>query len=1108
MASLWGLSAILLGACGGGKPQVGTTGTAGDAGAANEPTGGKTARGGNGGLGGGLGELGGTAAGGSSSTAPNPCAMAGCTLGQACVVTAGKATCVDRTCSELSCSATEECQPVTGGGNRCVSIACTTDVQCDAKRYCSGSICVTDSCDANERRCDGSRLLACASNGGGESSPYSCKSDAYFSSTCSSVGMASCSCQDDWDCPAFTMCEAGSCQGTGVAPTCTLPPARFEDVLPQSEMHWGGKSSTNRNAVDGTGAVSPFQWSNQVASTPIIANLDDDTGDGIINELDFPELLFISHRGDSDNPDADGVVRAIHGGGPSKGKDYFAVCGGVTWAEGQPVVQDCNPSDTDLTSMSSANHRPGGMVAVGDIDGDGKPEVVTVLENAGFSILDNRGTNILTATGVWPSGTATWKYPGPAIANLDHTGPAEVIVGNRVFSFTVTAGKLTLSKIYAGNQAEGVQHQVNSTNLRHNGPVVCPADLDTTRPGLEFVAGTTLYALPAAPAAGCGTSATPCALDVVWDGRAVNGAALSAAQREGFCAVADVLGADPAQAPSPTNSLDGKPEVIVVANGYLLILDGATGTLLRSQNLQDGTTSTFDCVGSSTNCVSGGSPNVDDFDGDGFPEIATAMQKFYQVVDLQAPSTACPAWPNALNQSGAPPQTNPARSPGAACTKDSDCSTGAVCNPRTLSCVCLHNGWKRTTEDDSSAVTSSSVFDFNGDGAAEVVYSDECYFRVYSGTSGGVYLQLPAVNRTLVDNPVVADVDNDGNAEIVVVQNNAALQCGSSTLSQWPTGTVARDSLPNGIEVFGDSHDTWVAARRIWNEHAYHVTNVLESGAIPAHEPESFKPWNGRLYNTYRSQPRNYGVAPDLVASGIQVFSPNVACGQLSSEVQITVGIKNQGDLRVGPGVVIAFYGIWSDSPQPVQLLDASGSPLQVTLTTSLEPGMSLLTPVVSYKVGNGGTTTLPSQIQVVVDADSGGGSGAALECKENNNSATAAVEAGQSLSDLRLVVTRATGCEPAKLDFTLYNDGALPASNVVIDFYAGDPSSGGTRLGQTTVAGPIGAGSSVTGTATVGSVYRSIVVWGVADPENVIEECNDANNVDSGPSLDCAILQ
>ena len=90
-----------------------------------------------------------------------------------------------------------------------------------------------------------------------------------------------------------------------------------------------------------------------------------------------------------------------------------------------------------------------------------------------------------------------------------------------------------------------------------------------------------------------------------------------------------------------------------------------------------------------------------------------------------------------------------------------------MCNATIGHCVCLHNGWKRDSDDDSSRATSSSVFDFNGDGAAEVLYNDECEFRVYEGQSGEVLFAAMSRSRTGIENPVVADVDNDGNAEVV-----------------------------------------------------------------------------------------------------------------------------------------------------------------------------------------------------------------------------------------------------------------------------------------------------------------------------------------------------
>ncbi|MGE5787684.1 MAG: hypothetical protein ACM3ZE_24030, partial [Myxococcales bacterium] len=570
----------------------------------------------------------------------DPCFTTSCGAGQRCVSAGTAGSCVDVSCAELTCKETEECRPANGGGNVCVSVACSTDAECSVNQFCTGTRCAADVCTPESRTCNGLALQVCASNGSGLVSPYSCGSQAYFESSCASTAGV-CGCQDDWDCPAHTVCESRVCEGTGVAPTCTLPPIAFDKALPKSEMHWGGLSRSNQSAVDATGAVSPFQWSNQVASTPMVANLDDDNGDGLIDELDFPEILFISHTLSEVN--VNGVVRAIHGGGTAKGKDYFATCGdpstnaGATWHEGEPVIQDCDPNAGDATSQAAALARPGGMVAVGDLEADGRPEIVVALETGGFLLLDNRGSVLFRSpNNLWESNADRWKYPGPAIVNLDWTGLAEIVVGNRVVAMTKSADGFAIQKIYVGDAAEGVQHQVGTRNLRHNGPVVCPADLITTRPGIEIVAGTTLYGLPAAPAADCGAVDNPCALDVLWDAKAANGTALSEGQREGFCAVADVLGAAAAEPPGPSNPLDGTPEVIVVANGYLLVLESTTGKLLRQMNLQDGTTSTFNCAEEQVNCVSGGAPNVDDFDGDGFPEVATAMQYFYQVVDFQA----------------------------------------------------------------------------------------------------------------------------------------------------------------------------------------------------------------------------------------------------------------------------------------------------------------------------------------------------------------------------------------------------------------------------------------------------------------------------------------
>ncbi|HWB77531.1 MAG TPA: FG-GAP-like repeat-containing protein, partial [Nannocystaceae bacterium] len=132
---------------------------------------------------------------------------------------------------------------------------------------------------------------------------------------------------------------------------------------------------------------------------------------------------------------------------------------------------------------------------------------------------------------------------------------------------------------------------------------------------------------------------------------------------------------------------------------------------------------------------------------------------------------------------------------------------------------------------DDSGIAAGTAFDFLGDGEAEAMYADEYQMRIY-GEVGQVLLETPRMSRTMIEYPVVADVDNDGSAEIVVVSNET-----TDDVSGSPT-----------VQVIRDKEDRWIQARRIWNQHTYHVTNVREDATIPQHEVPH---WT--LLNTYRT---------------------------------------------------------------------------------------------------------------------------------------------------------------------------------------------------------------------------------------------------------------
>ena len=139
--------------------------------------------------------------------------------------------------------------------------------------------------------------------------------------------------------------------------------------------------------------------------------------------------------------------------------------------------------------------------------------------------------------------------------------------------------------------------------------------------------------------------------------------------------------------------------------------------------------------------------------------------------------------------------------------------------------------WSFMVEDVTGSA-AGTAFDFLGDGVAEAMYGDEHQLYVLDG-AGDPLLMVPRSSGTLQEYPVVADVDNDGSAEILVVSNQ---------------GWFGEQTAP-ALQVVRDVEDRWIPARRIWNQHTYHVTNVREDGTIPAVEPRHWE-----LLNTFRTQ--------------------------------------------------------------------------------------------------------------------------------------------------------------------------------------------------------------------------------------------------------------
>ncbi len=346
------------------------------------------------------------------------------------------------------------------------------------------------------------------------------------------------------------------------------------------------------------------------------------------------------------------------------------------------------------------------------------------------------------------------------------------------------------------------------------------------------------------------------------------------------------------------------PEVVLVSVGYLYVIAGPTGRTLWTQALTAGGVTS-----------AGGPPTIADFDGDGRPEIGIANGASYSVYDH-------------------------------------DCT-----GPRVPYDYCSAEGiiWTQRTEDGSSATTGSSVFDFNGDGRAEVVYNDQFNFRVFDGLTGFNLVVERNSSRTRTENPVIADVDADGQAEIVFAANDEA------NFLRRP-----RDrTTPAGVLIYGDRLGRWVGARRIWNQHAYHITNVDENGHIPLHEQPSWE-----LLDAYRQNLRQGGdvlVSPDLWGGRGRYECTG------RDRATFSVDVANYGLERVGSGVVVGFYrglpgagGERIGEARTQNVLLPEGGTETVTFDAMLER------PVVDY--------------YALLDDPSDGMGSAIRECREENN--------------------------------------------------------------------------------------------------------------------------
>ncbi len=186
--------------------------------------------------------------------------------------------------------------------------------------------------------------------------------------------------------------------------------------------------------------------------------------------------------------------------------------------------------------------------------------------------------------------------------------------------------------------------------------------------------------------------------------------------------------------------------------------------------------------------------------------------------------------------------------------------------------------WVELTDDVLSAI-SCSMFDFDGDGALEVVLADAAEVRVLDGLTGATLWSDGHSSPTVFEYPVVVDLDADGSAEIV---------------SSYGVGSFG------GVAVWSHRAAQWAAAGSTWGRYDFHPANLTDGGA-PAESPG---PWT--LYNGLRSRP---AVAPPnfrLDLAAVAGASCIAACPD--GVARAAWGVANLGEADIPAGISAAVY--------------------------------------------------------------------------------------------------------------------------------------------------------------------------------------------------------
>ena len=294
-----------------------------------------------------------------------------------------------------------------------------------------------------------------------------------------------------------------------------------------------------------------------------------------------------------------------------------------------------------------------------------------------------------------------------------------------------------------------------------------------------------------------------------------------------------------------------------------------------------------------------------------------------------------------------------------------------------------------------SGTPGYTAFDFNQDGRYEVVWRGMSDLAIMDGQKikqntppFNVGTSLVAYSGTIAEYPVVADVDGDGHAELLVSRGYWAWTPNNhhdyGCISVYTSATLG----------------AWNSARKVWNNWAFDNALINEDLSIPQHPfntatrfPNGRQPMNGfRLPVPNIDRDGNlYNPAADLEL--VQVEEVQME----DDSIRLRLQLRNNGDATLLAPFGISVYG--HSYHGPLLMVDSLSAALcpDSSVTCNLSVPLATLCPL-----NEGDSLLIAVNDKGLGIAQHGGQQG---ECDTSNNTAVIPTPAFHSSSDTTAVV-------------------------------------------------------------------------------------------------------